>query len=176
MSIWSYVHGAIEVEPRGRTQAEKEYILKTVLSHLPRVNGSEEPMRVYINETKGYNVSCNHDEFLNSSNLGTGYPRKFETQSVYLVTILGYLRDVEYDEAIRMFTAWMCRFSKRILIEDCIVKIECEDKQKIFTNNNRVYTDMFEYEDSWTDYLMWDYNQDEDGYIIPGKPESHKEK
>lgn len=41
MSFWSYVHGTVTVQPLGRTQSEKRYILDTVLSHLPKVTGSE---------------------------------------------------------------------------------------------------------------------------------------
>ena len=37
MSYWTYVNGTVIVSPMGRTQAEKRYILDTVLSHLPRV-------------------------------------------------------------------------------------------------------------------------------------------
>ena len=48
MSNWTYVMGQIIVAPMGRTQNEKEYILKTVLDHLPLVTGSEEDMQVYI--------------------------------------------------------------------------------------------------------------------------------
>lgn len=35
MSWWTYVHGIVVVKPMGRTQAEKRYILDTVLEHLP---------------------------------------------------------------------------------------------------------------------------------------------
>ena len=52
MSFWTYVHGTIEVTPMGRTQAEKTYILNTVLEHLPHVTGSEEDMNVYVLQKK----------------------------------------------------------------------------------------------------------------------------
>lgn len=48
MSYWTYVNGTVIVSPMGRTQAEKRYILDTVLSHLPRVTGSEGDMNVYV--------------------------------------------------------------------------------------------------------------------------------
>ena len=41
MSWWTYINGTITVSPMGRTQAEKRYILETVLDHLPLVTGSE---------------------------------------------------------------------------------------------------------------------------------------
>ena len=45
MSWWTYVHGTIVVSPMGRTQAEKRYILDTVLEHLPVVSGSERDIK-----------------------------------------------------------------------------------------------------------------------------------
>ena len=33
MSMWTHITGAIRVNAIGRTQAEKEYILKTILDH-----------------------------------------------------------------------------------------------------------------------------------------------
>ncbi len=48
MSEWTYCKGYIEVTPFGRTQEEKEFILKTILNHLPIVDGSEEPMYTHI--------------------------------------------------------------------------------------------------------------------------------
>lgn len=48
MSSWTYITGTITVSPIGRTQAEKRYILDTVLAHLPIVSGSERDMNVYV--------------------------------------------------------------------------------------------------------------------------------
>lgn len=48
MSWWTYINGNIIVHPMGRTQAEKRYILDTVLAHLPLVAGSEGDMNIYI--------------------------------------------------------------------------------------------------------------------------------
>lgn len=64
MSWWTYINGIIKVSPLGRTQAEKTYILQTVLDHLPLVTGSEGDMEVYVNEGKyGRSSSCSRDEF-----------------------------------------------------------------------------------------------------------------
>lgn len=55
MSCWTKIRGYVEVEPFGRTQEEKEFILKTVLNHLPLVSGSESRMNtVYKNYTEIY--------------------------------------------------------------------------------------------------------------------------
>ena len=48
MSYWTYLNGTITVDCIGRTTEEAEYILKTVLNHLPRVTGSEGDMNVYM--------------------------------------------------------------------------------------------------------------------------------
>ena len=47
MSNWTYVQGLIELDVPGRTQAEKNYILQTVIDHLPKVTGSEKSMNIY---------------------------------------------------------------------------------------------------------------------------------
>ena len=55
MSSWTYINGVITVFPLGRTQAEKRYILDTVLDHLPKVTGSERDMNTYLIQKSGYN-------------------------------------------------------------------------------------------------------------------------
>lgn len=73
MSIWTSIHGTIEVSPVGRTQAEKRYVLDTVLEHLPVVTGSEKDMRVYVIQPDGFDRSSNVDEFGNKTNNLIGY-------------------------------------------------------------------------------------------------------
>ena len=63
MSFWTYLHGTITVSPMGRTQAEKRYILETILNHLPNVTGSERDMQVYIVQKNEKNSSCSCEEF-----------------------------------------------------------------------------------------------------------------
>ena len=77
MSWWTHVMGTIEVDVRGRTQAEIRYILETVLDHLPRVTGSEGDMNVYITQEAGCNRSSSLDEFgLATNNLRDMYGNK----------------------------------------------------------------------------------------------------
>ena len=131
MSFWTYVQGMMIVEPAGRTQPEKEYILKTVLSHLPEVSGSEGPMQIYINQVQGFDSSSNHDEFFNKSNLGEGrYGRMFHRQDEYILTLNGYLRDRQFSETYKEFMKWIHRFSKRVIVKDCIVRITDLEKDK----------------------------------------------
>ena len=173
MSWWTYINGIIKVEPLGRTQPEKRYILETVLSHLPKVTGSERDMSVYINQLDGHNFSSNADEFGQFSNLGNapywrGGRASFETQDTYLITVNASLRDREFDRTLKEFQNWLCRLSKRVTVEDVLVKIEDRCKDIIIQNTNETYTNMFEDcswinntgEPNWSEYLMWERAKD----------------
>lgn len=171
MSSWTYIKGVIEVSPMGRTQAEEEYILKTVLSHLPKVTGSEEDMNIYINQEIGYDGSSDCDEFYNNSNLGTDKYGYFEIQAQYLITVQGNFRDREFQDTVKEFNNWINRLAKRVSIDDCLVKINGYNQEILFTNKDDSYGKMFEWEeDNWCEYLMWDYDRDEDGNLLCGKP------
>lgn len=170
MSCWTYVLGTIKVNPMGRTEAESEYILRTVLSHLPEVSGSEGPMETYINKLEGHNCSANHDEFFNRSNLGSGiHGNMFHMQEDFLITVNGALRDREFLETVKEFAKWMTRFSKRCLIKECLVRVVGYNEDKIFTNDYDSFSDLYEWDNNWSDYLRWEPDKDEKGYI-KGKP------
>lgn len=173
MSNWSYINGVITVEPLGRTQPEKRYILDTVLDHLPRVSGSEGDMDVYVNQKKGYNSSCSADEFgYVTNNLVDSYGDKtrkggwLRTQDTYLVVVNASLRDMEFNETLKAFNHWMCRFAKRIDIRDVLVEIKGDGRNAMIKNTNGAYSEMFEYPswsnwgrkkrtENWCEYLMW---------------------
>ena len=57
MSIWGHINGIIEVSPIGRSQEEKDYVLKTILNHLPIKDYMDGHMNVYIN------VKISHTSF-----------------------------------------------------------------------------------------------------------------
>lgn len=176
MSCWTYVLGTIKVNPMGRTEAESEYILQTVLSHLPEVSGSEGPMETYINKLYGHSSSGNHDEFFNHSNLGDGiHGNMFHAQEHFLVTLNGALRDREFNETVKEFAKWLTRFSKRCLIEECLVRVVGYNEDKIFTNDYEQFTNLYEWDNNWTDYLRWKPDRDDEGYFIKGKPKTKEE-
>ena len=154
MSSWTYINGSILVNVTGRTQPEKEYILKTVLSHMPKVTGSERDMTVYINQIEGYDSSSNCDEFGEFSNLGGENFRDFKTQSNYIISVNASLRDRRFKQTLQEFNKWICRLSKRIMVDDIIVKVSEYDKYYLFQNKEAL-NDMYEWKDKWTDYLMW---------------------
>ncbi len=160
MSYWTYVNGTIEVSTLGRTQEEIEYILKTVLRHLPKVSGSEKDMDYYLIQKNGYNSSRSHNEFeIFEPN---------EIQENYLIVVDGSLRDRKFNETYREFQKWLCRFAKRVLIQNVLVEIRgFKDGtfiSKVITDPDFKYMDMFEYptwskhsngEPNWCEYLLW---------------------
>ena len=176
MSNWSYIHGTIVVSPMGRTQAEKRYILETVLNHLPQVYGSEGNMDVYVIQKNGTNMSSSSDEFgEDTNNLDRGWLR---VQTEYILVVDGSLRDTVAKETYRSFQNWLCRLAKRMDISDVQVKIT-DYFDKFIVDDASSYREMFE-EPSWSDedsknwceYLMWDYPRDNEGNLLRGKPEN----
>lgn len=166
MSCWTYVSGMIVVSPMGRTQAEKRYILETVLDHLPLVTGSEGNMDVYIIQKNGHDESSSHTEF----GMWGGY-RNWKTlstdiQSKYILVVDGNLRDRMFDQTFREFQKWLCRLAKRAWVEDVMVEVKAYEEVSLIRNTNDIYTKMFEdptwcnddeySEPNWCEYLMWD--------------------
>lgn len=175
MSWWTYVNGTITVSPMGRTQAEKRYILETVLNHLPLVTGSESDMNVYIIQKEGHNSSSSCDEFgERTNNLKDRYgnhTREYgwlEVQDKYILVVDGALRDRVFEQTFREFMKWLCRLAKRVDIDNILVRIHDYGKEHIIDdicNINSPYYKMNEWpswteqsngEPCWCEYLMWD--------------------
>ena len=100
----------------GRTQAEKRYILDTVLEHLPQVTGSEKDMNVYVIQKAGYDSSSSCDEFGEvTNNLTDDYGDRsrrrgwLRTQSKYILVVEGSFRDRLFDQTYKEFQNWLCR-------------------------------------------------------------------
>jgi len=165
MSWWTHIKGVIEVEVPGRTQAEIRYVLESVLDHLPRVTGSEGDMNVYISQEAGYNCSSSCDEFgLRTNNLKDyeGFKTRdrgwLETQSKYMLTVDGDLRDRAFEETKREFMKWVCRLAKRLNICSVVVKIRGYG-QSVVIANATPFDQMFEWKDGekrWVSYLFWE--------------------
>lgn len=157
MSNWTYVQGLIELDVPGRTQAEKNYILQTVIDHLPKVTGSEKPMNVYTIQTAGYDSWQNFDEFYNR----TG---DFKTQSRYFLVLDGNLRDRCYEETFKELNKFLNRLAKRLMVDSAYVRLNdigINYNSYTFTNKNNCYGNMFDSENPWYSYLMWEF-EDED--------------
>lgn len=194
MSFWTYVHGTVTVHPMGRTQAEKRYILDTVLNHLPIVSGSEKDMNVYVIQKNGYNSSSSCDEFGEvTNNLINSYGAKsrstgwLQTQDEYILVVDGALRDREFEQTYREFIKWLCRLAKRISVEDVLVEVKGYGKSTLIRNTNiqrkkyswrKVFDDMFEdpswcskdefEEPNWCEYLLWDRAKNSDYPMLLG--------
>ena len=175
MSMWTYINGAITVCPMGRTQAEKRYILETVLNHLPIVSGSEGDMHTYIIQKEGHNSSCSCDEYgehtnnlidrYDCHNYKNGWLR---TQEEYIIVVDAALRDRYFNEAFREFMKWLCRLAKRVDLMNVLVKINDYSKEYVINDNCSIsspYRLMNEYpswceesngEPCWCEHLMWE--------------------
>lgn len=181
MSMWTYIRGTILVEPMGRTMPEREYILKTVLEHLPKVPGSEENMQVLISQPEGYNLFTSHDEF--DILIHKYYDKREYQQTQYILTLYGNLRDTIFSETVRNLSKFLSRLSKRVLVEDILIRVDDggfwgKYNNKLIISNPEPYSNMFEtpswnwdrkyrlpccspmYDNpngNWCEYLMWDY-------------------
>lgn len=173
MSNWTYVHGVISVDAFGRTQAEKRYILETVVQHLPKVTGSEEDMYTHIVQYAGYNESCSHNEF----GIWEG---SIEMQSNYGIVVEGHFRDREFNQTLREFMKWFFRLCKRVQVDRCIVQV-CDEygHSVVIAPKQEVLHDLFEWYSwsrrngtaNWTEYLIWREITDEQGNRYVGKPD-----
>lgn len=155
MSSWTYIRGLIELSVPGRTQAEKDYILQTVINHLPKVTGSEGNMDIHTVQAYGHDMWSNRDELDNLA-------LDFKTQSQYFLVLDGCLRDRWYEDTFKELNKFLNRLAKRIHIKSMYVNLlGMYPESYMFTNENNCYSHMFEQEDPWYDYLMWEW-KDED--------------
>lgn len=154
MSSWTYVQGLIELDVPGRTQAEKNYILQTVIDHLPKVTGSEKSMNIYTIQTAGHDSWQNFDEFYNRV-------EDFRTQSRYFLVLDGNLRDRYYKDTFKELNKFLNRLGKRLMVDSVYVRLYNYEHSHIFTNKNNCYGKMFENDNPWYNYLMWEF-EDED--------------
>ena len=183
MSYWTYIYGNIVVSPMGRTQAEKRYVLETVLDHLPFVTGSEENMNVYIIQKDGYNSSSSYTEFGEWGGYRNWETLSTEVQDEYILVVDGSLRDREFEQTYKEFQKWLCRLAKRVDVKGILVEIKGRERSSIIRNPQlkgkqsweTVYGQMNEkptwcyndgeiHEPNWCEYLMWDRAK---GYMLP---------
>lgn len=166
MSYWTHIIGTIKVSTLGRSTEEHEYILKTVLKHLPVVSGSESDMYYDIIPNRYANISSNCDEFDNTTEEIRRNEYNFDINDDFFILVYGNFRDRKFDETYKEFQNWLCRLAKRVVVYDVVVNInDGYNKNVVITNKNDCYTDMFEYpswskinkekEPNWCEYLMW---------------------
>ena len=134
MSYWTYVYGNIVVSPMGRTQAEKRYVLETVLDHLPFVTGSEENMNVYTIQKDGYNGSSSYTEFGEWGGYRNWETLSTKVQDEYILVVDGSLRDREFEQTYKEFQKWLCRLAKRVDVGNVLVEVSGYEKSAIIRN------------------------------------------
>lgn len=170
MSWWTGVTGLISVQVPGRTDKEKEYVLDSVLRHLPLITGSEGPCHALYVKAHGYTWSDSCDEFGNSSNLlpnRYGTPSRHGTlrvQDKYFVVLEGRLRDRTFEQTVREVCRWLCRLSSRLFVSYCNVEVFGEVGHRYSFNRVGWLQDNFvSGTDNWTYALTWKWVELQDG-------------
>lgn len=173
MSFWTHIFGSIAVSVPGRTQAEIQYILDTVLEHLPVVTGSEGAMEVHAVRRDGHNTCYSCDEFgMRTNNLRSPQygdkTRRYggmETQDQYTLVINAGLRDRMFEQTKREFLKWLVRLSKRLWVEDVLVEVSGYDGSMLINESGNKFYGLNESpswsgdsddEPCWWEYLMWE--------------------
>ena len=164
MSNWTRIHGYINTVALGRNQAESEYILKTVLLHLPKVYNhdnyvtSERIFETYVHEINYPGGFRSTDEFGNRSNLGRdsrGYKSGtwFVTPTGFVIGLYGLYRNADKTPVFQSFVQWLCRFSKRVMLSDLYVKIE-DDNSISTISDVTPYHNMYDFENNWVQKML----------------------
>lgn len=179
MSIWDYVYGTITVAPIGRSQEEKDYVLKTILNHLPIKDYADGHMNVYMNVKNGYDSSSSHNElgqccyYQQDRYNGSSY----QMQEEYLLTVDGAFRYETFDDTYRFFIKWLTRLAKRVSIYNILIQVQGyrhNIEKDTYTFEGKVINDyepwfnMVEYPDwgrgkhepTWCEFLLWKQYKD----------------
>lgn len=119
--MWTDVHGLLQVSVPGRTQKEKEYILDSVLRHLPVIAESEGPCYVHFIKGGGYNWSNNFDEFDDYSNLTPN--NGLQCQDNYYIVLEGNLRDRYVWFTLKEVSRFLNRLFSRLFVCYCYVAV-----------------------------------------------------
>ena len=88
----------------------------------------------------------------------------FKTQSRYFLVLDGSLRDRYYEDTFKELNKFLNRLAKRLIVDSAYVRLNdigINYNSYTFTNKNNCYGNMFEHENPWYDYLMWEW-KDED--------------
>ena len=136
MSSWTYVRGMIIVDPIGESTTEKEFVVHTVLDHLPPVTGSEKNMCVYVTPSAYYGLNYRR-------NSEYGY-KSGRAAPHFLITIEGDLRDRKFDQTRDEVMRWICRLGKRLFITDICLSIRDEYGRKGVLTDERPLLDIYE--------------------------------
>ena len=162
MARWTHIFGTIQVRMCESTNEASEYILKTVLKHLPEVWCELEPMKVIMSNTGRITGACTHDEFgnyrYNSDDM--------DEYQEYVLTVIGDVRHGWYQDVTKEFMKWLTRLAKRVNVSDVLVSIKQDfgEGDVLITNPNDCFSNMYEYsyeesKGNWCDYLRVKYDK-----------------
>ena len=139
MSFWTHVFGTIKVEPLGYSDHAREFVLRSVLDHIPEVSGSEGSMHVEVAKSQYQDMFSSTDEFgqsLGGSMLG-------QTSS-FFVTVYADLRDRMFAETKGEFDAWLQKLAHCVRVREIMVRVtsDCGDEENYL--DATPYYDMFD--------------------------------
>ena len=114
-----------------------------------------------INQPQGFRP---WDEFGNDSNL-TDYDdycyKAFSCDYSFVITLYGMFRSDNQSDVLKRFEKWLCRFSKRILVDYLNIDIWeswGESNNKISISKWEAYHDMYDFETNWIDKIRPAYS------------------
>jgi len=154
MSYWTHVLGSLQVSPVPcRTQAECQFIIDSILHHLPIVSGSEENMYIQFHSCGGFDTSSSYDELEKNTDKHTGYFKNFEIQTKYIITIQGDFRDTYFNDQLKQMQKWLNRISKRLDVYDTCIHLYSNNGESYCWNEELSYNFDKSYIENYLSYL-----------------------
>ena len=140
MSFWTHVFGTVKVEPLGYSEHAREFVLKTVLDHLPPVTGIEGNMHVDIVP------DCQQVSWSSSDEFGQGNVHRhlFGQSVAYFLVLHGDFRDRMFDQTKPEFDAWLETLAKRVQVRELMVRLVSDTDDMVTYMDAVPYYDMFE--------------------------------
>ena len=111
-------------------------------------------MEIHTVRAYGHDMWSNRDELDNLS-------LDFKTQSRYFLVLDGNLRNRYYEDTFKELNKFLNRLAKRLIVDSAYVRLNDYKRSYTFTNKNDCYDNMFDDENPWYDYLMWEWKDDD---------------
>lgn len=142
MSYWTNIFGTIYVEPLGYSEHAREFVLRTVLDHLPQVAGSEGDLGVSVAADPRRRVWTSSDEF--GQELTGSDGRSLRGESVgYFLTVHASLRDRMLAQTVSDFDAWLGTLAQRVRVKQIMVRVSDDMGGERDYLDAAPYADMF---------------------------------
>lgn len=144
MSFWTHVFGTVKVEPLGYSEHAREFVLRTVLDHLPPVIGSEGDMRVDVVPDDDKTFWSSSDEFGQSRRPGPGRRRMAGQSVAYFLVLHGNLRDRMFPQTKQDLDAWLGTLARRVRVREIMVRVTSDMGDCVTYEDALPYYEMFE--------------------------------